>query len=474
MSNGYRVGVDIGGTHTDVVVEVNGVQADTHKVATTPGRLSDGVVDGLEAAAAARDTDLRSFLAATAEVVHGTTVTTNALLEGDERPTGLLVTEGFRDVVELNVEGESDLFDLRSPTKRPDRAVLPRHLRQPVTERVDSTGTVRTELDPESVHAAVDSLVDAGVECLAIAFMNAYLDASHERRAAELVAERDDVAFEAVSLSSSVRPRFGLYDRVVATVIDASLDPILERYLDDLQAALDDRGFDGRFLVMQATGGLSSPSVVGEHPLRSVNSGPAAAVLGNVATAETAGFEDVVSVDIGGTSSDACLAPAGDPAMTDRNKVGETTVPMAMLDVDTIGAGGGSVAWVDDRDVLQVGPRSAGADPGPACYGQGGTDATVTDATLVLGYLDPETFRGGNRRSTNLPPARPSSAPSRTRLGCPSRRPPPASTNSPARASGTSSARSPSSRATTPGHSRQYSSAGRDRPTPPRSPRSSR
>ncbi|PSQ17536.1 hypothetical protein BRD00_07490 [Halobacteriales archaeon QS_8_69_26] len=395
MSDGgtYRVGVDIGGTHTDFAMVTPEGDVETYKVSTTPGRLSGGVIEGLTVAADDRNLDLGEFLSVTDRIVHGTTVTTNALLEDDEATTGLLTTEGMRDVIELNMERDPDIYDLWSDHKDPGRTVIERSLRRPVPERVDDEGRVREELDESDVTRAVDRLVDEGAECVAVAFMNSYLDDRHERAAERVLADREDVA--AVSVSTAVFPQIGLYDRITTTVIDASLKPVLREYLGDLESSLRDAGFDGTFLIMKGNGGVSLPEVLAEEPVLSVNSGPAAATVGNAATAGVAGFEDIISVDMGGTSTDVCLITEGTPLVTTDNSVGTKRVPVSMVDINTIGAGGGSIAWLDGREVLQIGPKSAGADPGPICYGQGGDRPTVTDANLLLGYLNPEFFLGG-------------------------------------------------------------------------------
>ncbi|MFB6194644.1 MAG: hydantoinase/oxoprolinase family protein [Haloplanus sp.] len=384
----FTVGVDIGGTHTDLVVQDGDLAR--FKVPTTPDSLVDGVLDALERAAAHHDRDVAAFLADTGLVVHGTTVTTNALIEGEAATTGLLTTDGFRDVLERNMESSSNVYDLR---REPSLALVPRYLRRGVPERIDSDGTVLEPLDVDAADGVVDDLVAEGASAVAVALMSAYAEDAHERTLAERVAEREDVA--AVSASTDVYRTVGLYDRSVAALVDASLKPVVREYLETVESELRAAGFEGTLLLMQGNGGVTSAAVIADQPITSVNSGPAAGAVSAAYHAEQAGVSRVISFEMGGTSSDVCLVPEGDPLVSTDNLVGETPIPVPMVDVNTIGAGGGSVAWVDDRGVLQVGPTSAGSDPGPACYGRGGDDPTVTDANLALGYLNPDYFLGG-------------------------------------------------------------------------------
>jgi N-methylhydantoinase A len=388
----YRIGVDIGGTHTDFIVLDDENRMDTHKMSTTPDRFADGVMTGMTEIAESYGHTVEKFLCATDRIVHGTTVTTNAVIEGEEAETGLLTTEGFRDVVELNMDRDDDIYDLRSDHKRKP-PFLRRYLRRTVSERVDRTGETTNAVDRSEVESEIDRLLDAGIESVAIALMNSYLNDGNERLIAEIVAERDDV--EAYSRSTNLTSKMSLYDRSLLAVVDASLKPVLRDYVDDLVGQLSEGGFACVFLIMKSNGGVSKPEVLKRKPVLSLSSGPAAAVVGNAVNAEVAGFTDIISMDMGGTSTDVSLIQNGDPPVTTENEVGNTQVPIPMVDINTIGAGGGSIAWLDDRDVLRIGPKSAGAMPGPICYGRGGTRPTVTDANLVLGYLNPGSFLGG-------------------------------------------------------------------------------
>lgn len=386
----YKVGVDIGGTHTDVFVASDQYRSTTFKVPTTPDRYSDGVVAGLEEAATSYDESLSEFLANVSLIAHGATITTNALLEGEEAKTGLLTTEGLRDTLELNMGREASLYDLQ---KKPVTGVVPRYLRQAVEERITSDGDVHQSLDEEQLRSQVERLRKKGASAIAVSFIFSYINSIHEKQVKEILAEYDDIS--AASFSSQVYPDVGFYDRTTATAVDASLKPVLRNYLDDLLDRLRTNGYDGPFRVMQGNGGVSSAEVMEEQPITSVNSSPAAVNSASAYYGTVADVEDIISFDMGGTSTDVCLIRDGNPLTTTENEVGGTPVPIPMIDINTIGAGGGSILWRDDNDVLRVGPQSAGSDPGPICYGNGGTKPTLTDANLVLGYLNPDFFLDG-------------------------------------------------------------------------------
>jgi N-methylhydantoinase A len=386
----YKIGIDIGGTHTDVFVASEDSRSESLKVPTTHDRYSEGVVDGLREAAARYDCSLETFLERTRLVGHGATITTNALLEGTEATTGLLTSEGLRDVLELNRGREASPYDLQ---KEPSTALVPRHLRRDVTERVTRGGEVHRRLDESDLEAQVDALVEEGAEAVAAAFMFSFENDAHEERVRRYLDGRSDV--EAASVSSDVHPDVGIYDRSTATAVDASLKPILREYLNELTARLREHGYDGPFYIMQGNGGVSSAESIESHPITSVNSGPAAVGAACAYYGDLTGHSDVISFDMGGTSTDVCLVRDGTPLMTTENEVGDTPVPIPMVDINTVGAGGGSIVWRDDNDILRVGPRSAGSDPGPMCYDGGGDEPTLTDANLLLGFLNPEFFRGG-------------------------------------------------------------------------------
>lgn len=391
----HRIGIDIGGTHTDMVVEYPDGSLLTYKVPTTPKRLSKGVINALEKASSDQNIHLTEFLDRTNPIIHGTTVTTNALLENDLAKTGLLTSEGFRDVIEFNMSRDEEPYNLRSEHKQPGKEIIPRKLRRSVDGRIDRRGNIMEELDIDQIHEKIEELLEAqNCETIAISLMNSYLNNNHEKKVESIA--RDFNQNIHVSCSSDVFSQMGLYDRTIATVIDASLKPILRQYIKDLESKLRETGYEGAFLIMKGNGGVSSPEVIMDMPITSVNSGPAAATRGTAFTGEVAGFNNIISIDMGGTSTDSCLIRDCEPLVTTDNKVGSTPVPTPMVNIHTIGAGGGSIASLDERDVLQIGPKSAGSDPGPICYGKGGLKPTITDANLLLGYLNPGFFLGGD------------------------------------------------------------------------------
>ncbi|WP_251343997.1 hydantoinase/oxoprolinase family protein [Haloplanus halophilus] len=386
METDVRVGVDVGGTFTDVVVaDADGITM--LKVPSTPDAPDRGVLDGLDAAGedAGLDPEAVDFFA------HGTTVATNALLEREWAATALVTTAGFRDAVEIGRQTRPSLYDLGAEKPSP---VVPRDRRFEVPERLDRRGDVVEPLDEAAAREVARAVADADVESVAVCFLFAFEDASHERRMAEILRE-EGVDCEC-SLSSDVLPEIREYERTLATTINAALKPVMNRYLGRLAAGIDDAGVPAAMRVMQSNGGVASASAARERPVNTLLSGPAAGVRGASHVAGEAGFDDVLTMDMGGTSCDVSLVRDGDPVVTTEGTVGEYPVTVPMVDVHTIGAGGGSIAWVDEGGSLRVGPRSAGADPGPICYGRGGTEPTVTDAHLLLGRIDPGVFFEGS------------------------------------------------------------------------------
>jgi N-methylhydantoinase A len=383
---GYHVGIDIGGTFTDLFLYDDATGA-THqeKVPTTPADFSRGFLAALETAIDAHDVEPDAI----ASLSHGTTVATNALIERDGVPTGLITTEGFRDVTAIGREDRANVYDL-SPPKTP--TFTERRNRYGVAQRTSETGERLDPLDEAAVCEAADALADSDVESVAVSLLHAYQDATDERRVRDILADRTDLG---VSLSSDVMPEIREYERTLSTVINAYVGPIVTDYVAALEDRLGDAGVETTLHLMQANGGVVTPSQLGGRALRLINSGPAAGVIGARHAAREAGIENVITLDMGGTSADACLVRDGDMETTTEGELGEIPLHFPQVDVRAVGAGGGSIAWLDPADVLKVGPESAGADPGPACYGRGGTDPTVTDAAVLLGYLDPDYFLGG-------------------------------------------------------------------------------
>jgi N-methylhydantoinase A len=388
-----RIGIDVGGTFTDLVaIDESGV-ATLAKVPSTPDDPSVGVVDGLAALAVKFGLDRRALLAQTERIVHGTTVATNALLELKGARTGLLTTEGHRDVIEMREGLKDDRYNLRLP---PPQQLVPRHLRLGVGERMRADGRVEVPLDRDSLAKAIDILKISRVEAVAVCYFHAWRDAAHERETAEILARELPDAY--VSLSSSVLPQIKEFERVSTTIVNAYIGPVLSRYLARLEARLAEVGYRGPTLIIQSHGGVAPIAEAGRLAAGGVLSGPAGGVAGSIHAAKLAGTPNLIPFDMGGTSTDICLVVDGEAALVMDRKIGGHRIALGSLDIATLGAGGGSIAAVDAGGILHVGPESAGAAPGPACYGQGGTAATVTDANLVLGYLDPARFLGGERR----------------------------------------------------------------------------
>jgi N-methylhydantoinase A len=386
----YRIGIDVGGTFTDLaaVDERGGVVI--AKSASTPRDPSEGLLEGLGLLAAELGTDLRGLLAATSSIVHGTTVATNALLERKGARVGLLTTEGHRDVIEMREGLKDDRYNLRMPPPVP---LVPRARRLGVRERMRFDGTVTTRLDAKSVGAAIATLAKDGVEAVAVCYLHSYRNPKHEVETGRRVAKRLPDAY--VSLSSEVLPQIKEHERVWTTVVNAYVGPALARYLARLAAKLRASGYRGDVLIMQSHGGVAPIKESARLAAGAVLSGPAGGVAAGRYSARLLGEGNLITFDMGGTSTDIALLQHGEPQLTGEKTVGVAKVALPALDIHTLGAGGGSIAWVDPGKILHVGPESAGADPGPACYAKGGTRATVTDANLVLGYLDPANFLGG-------------------------------------------------------------------------------
>jgi len=389
----FRIGIDVGGTFTDLVAIDQSGAATLAKVPSTPVDPSLGVIEGLTELATKLKLDRNRLLSRTDRIVHGTTVATNALLESKGARTGLLTTEGHRDVIEMREGLKDDRYNLRLP---PPEQLVPRHLRLGVRERLRADGRIEVPLDMASLDEAIATLRAARVEAVAVCYFHAWRDASHERQTAEILARALPDVY--VSLSSSVLPQIKEFERVSTTIVNAYVGPVVSRYLARLEARLVEAGYRGPTLIIQSHGGVAPIAEAGRLAAGGVLSGPAGGVAGSVHAARLIGHKNLIPFDMGGTSTDICLVVEGEAALVMDRKIGEHRIALGSLDIATLGAGGGSIATVDAGGILHVGPQSAGAMPGPVCYGQGGTAATVTDANLVLGYLDPERFLGGARR----------------------------------------------------------------------------
>jgi N-methylhydantoinase A len=388
----YRIGVDVGGTFTDLVAVNDSGKATLAKVPSTPEDPSIGVLDGLGLLAETLGTDRSTLLRETERVVHGTTVATNALLEHRGARVGLLTTEGHRDVIEMREGLKDDRYNLRLP---PPEQLVPRRLRLGVRERLCADGRVEIPVDPVSLEQVVDTLKREEVEAVAVCYLHAYRDPRHERATREAIERKLPGIY--VSLSSEVLPQIKEYERVSTTVVNAYVGPVLSRYLVRLERRLAAAGYDGPTLIIQSHGGVAPIAESGRLAAGAVLSGPAGGVAGSVHAARLLGEANLIPFDMGGTSTDISLIVGGQPSLATGRRVAGHTIALNSLDIASIGAGGGSIARVDAGGILHVGPQSTGAVPGPACYGAGGTAATVTDANLVLGYLDPASFLGGRR-----------------------------------------------------------------------------
>ncbi len=391
--NRYCVGIDVGGTFTDLVSVDDEGRVASAKSPSTPSDQSVGVLEGLTRLAETLRTDRATLLEATERIVHGTTVATNALLERKGAKTGLLTTEGHRDVLEMREGLKDDRYALRQPAPEP---LVPRYRRLPVRERSRADGGEATPLSRRSLDGAIRALKAEGVESVAVCYLHSYRAPGHERATGEALARAMPHAY--VSLSSDVFPQIKEYERVCTTVVNAYVGPVLERYLKRLAARLQEAGYAGPVLIMQSHGGLATLGDAGRLAAGGVLSGPAGGVAATRHAARLLRRGNLIAFDMGGTSTDMSLVVDGEASVSTNRRVAGQRVALHSLDIASIGAGGGSIAHVDAGGVLHVGPRSAGADPGPACYGRGGEAATVTDANLVLGYLDPERFLGGRQR----------------------------------------------------------------------------
>jgi N-methylhydantoinase A len=396
----YRLGIDIGGTFTDaILIDEDTGEVRIGKVSSTPHDPSIGFHEATRRI-------LREAHVAPADVryvVHGTTVATNAIIEGKTALTGFITTDGFRDMLEIQRQIRPSLYDLQFEKPRP---LVPRYLCFGVPERMDAEGKVLTALDEAAARRIAADLRRQGVEAVAVCLLHSYINPLHERMVGEILSEVFPEAI--VSLSSDVAPEIREYYRASTTVINAAIRPVVARYLQHIEARLREAGLNAELLVMQSSGGVFTFAAASEKPVFMVESGPAAGVIAAAYLGNMLGYQNVLSFDMGGTTAKAGLIQDGTPRVTKDYEVGATAqsgagrargsgypIRTPVIDLVEIGAGGGSIAWVDSGGALRVGPQSAGADPGPVCYGKGGIEPTITDANLVLGRLNPHYFLGG-------------------------------------------------------------------------------
>ena len=387
-----RIGIDVGGTFTDFLVVDPDGSRQIHKTSSIPADPARAVTKGLAEIAELRQTSVQEFLAGVGTIVHGTTVTTNALLTRRGPVTGLLATEGFRDSLAMRDGTREEAYDNRLPQPVP---LVPRRLRRPVRGRLDGTGAEVEPVDLDDVRRAAALFREQGVESVAICFMHSHADGAHERAAAEVL--RDELPGVYLTTSSDLIAQARYYDRTSTAVLNSYAGPIISSYLAVLTGTLEESGFAGHLLIMQSNGGVATPDELARRAALSLLSGPASGPTAGLLEVAPHGWDRCLTVDMGGTSFDAAVVKDGRPLVMTDGVIDRWRIALPMVDIHTIGAGGGSIAGVDEGGMLRVGPQSAGAVPGPACYGRGGDLPTTTDADVVLGYLDPDSFGGGMR-----------------------------------------------------------------------------
>ena len=389
----FKIGVDVGGTFTDFLLMDEEGNSQIFKVLSTPVDPSLAVFQGFSEMAKSEDLSLQAFLDQVEIIVHGTTVTTNAVLTGNVSRTGLLTTKGFRDALQMRRGIREELYNNKY---LPPPPIVPRYLRIPIQERVDYSGEIKKEIHLSEVKAAVRHLKDEGAEAVAICFMHSYVNDENELLAEKVVKKHMPEAY--LSVSSKILPQIRFYDRVSTCVLNSAVGPILRRYLRNLTTRLTENCFKGILLIMQSNGGVSPPGIVMDLAASTLLSGPAAAPIAGIAYTGLHNQSSFITIDMGGTSFDAALIKDATPIVTTDGKVNRNALALPMMQINTVGAGGGSIAWIDEGGLLRMGPKSAGAQPGPVCYGLGGTEPTCSDANLILGYLNAGYFAGGKMK----------------------------------------------------------------------------
>ncbi|MCD6681494.1 MAG: hydantoinase/oxoprolinase family protein [Burkholderiaceae bacterium] len=389
-----KIGIDVGGTFTDFVVTREGAEPAIFKTLSTPSDPSIAVVDGLTdiAASMSPPMTLEAFAPTIDTIVHGTTVTTNATLTHTGAKSALLTTEGVRDALEMRRGIREEQYNNRYTNVKP---LVPRYLRAGIPGRLDRNGAETQPLDVDAVRRAIAQFRAEGVQAVSICFMNSFANAEHERAAAELV--RSEMPEAYLTVSADLLPSIRFYERVSTTALNSYVGPKLNHYLDQLVARLKRTGFGGLLLIMQSNGGVITPQLAREKAALTLLSGPAGGPGAGLFYVRAHGQNKCITTDMGGTSFEASVSVDA-PMIKNDGEIARHKLALPMLDIHTIGAGGGSIGWLDEGGLLRVGPQSAGADPGPACYGKGGELPTTTDANVVLGYLDPAFFAGGKMK----------------------------------------------------------------------------
>ena len=386
----YKIGIDVGGTFTDFLLALENGTTQIYKVLSTPDDPSIGLMNGLEEMARDRKISIQGFVRDVDTIVHGTTVTTNAVLTYRGAKTGLLTTKGLRDTLEMRRGIREEQYNNRLTNVEP---LVPRYLRHPIEERLDYKGEVITPIHESDVEDSIKLFTGEGIEAIAICLMNSFANPDHEEVAAKMIRERMPNVY--LTVSSTLLPSIRFYDRISTTVLNSYVGPILRSYLTSLLQRLKGIGFKGVLLIMQSNGGVISPENAIEKAAVTLLSGPAGGPVAGIAYTAVQGYRDCITVDMGGTSFDAALIKNRTPLVTTEGEINRLRLALPMLNIVTIGAGGGSIGWIDEGGLLRMGPQSAGAKPGPACYDLGGDLPTCTDADLLLGYLDKDYFAGG-------------------------------------------------------------------------------
>ncbi|MDD5309657.1 MAG: hydantoinase/oxoprolinase family protein [Deltaproteobacteria bacterium] len=388
-----RIGIDVGGTFTDFLLTHDDGTSQVYKVLSTPDDPSIATMRGIEEMAVDRGLAARDFLKEVDVIVHGTTVTTNAVLTRSGAKTGLLTTKGVRDALEMRRGIREEQYNNRYENVRP---LVDRRYRCPVRERLDYKGEVLASIAVDDVESAVALFKAEGVEAVAVCFMNSFANPEHEEQAAKILREKLPGLY--LTVSAGFLPSIRFYDRVSTTALNSYVGPILRRYLKALLERLAGQDYKGVLLIMQSNGGVISPEVAIDNAAVTLLSGPAGGPVAGVWYTADQGYDDCITTDMGGTSFDAALVKNRTPFVTTVGEIDRLRIALPMLNVVTIGAGGGSIGWIDEGGLLRMGPQSAGSKPGPVCYGLGGELPTCTDADLVLGYLDKDYFAGGRIR----------------------------------------------------------------------------
>jgi len=380
-----RIGIDVGGTFTDLICASNhNMNIKKLKVFSTRPNIEIGVLDGIKKLIG---TDLSKI----ETIIHGSTVATNAILERKGARVALIVTKGFKDILEIQREDRENIYDL---FYKKSETLVSRDMIFELEERIDKNGEIVKPLNKDEIQKVIYWLSKEKIKSISISFIHSYMNPLHEQEVEKAIKKNLDDCY--ISVSSTIMPEFREYERTSTVAINSYVSSILERYINNIGHELRSLGFKGDFYVMQSNGGMIPYISVGQHACRTLLSGPAGGVTGAVDIAQRVGVKDIISFDVGGTSADACLVTNGEAKVTTSKKIDNLPVSVPMVNIESIAAGGGSIAWVDEGGMLKVGPESAGADPGPACYGRGGIQPTITDAFMVLGLIRGNKFIGGD------------------------------------------------------------------------------